>query len=126
MLGIFLGGYFADRFGSRDARWYFWVPAIGQAISVPILVAFLLWPENAIIPLPGFLAGTAFEALPIALVWSIFGSIFGSFFTAPFMSTIQGVAPLRMRAFAAASPTSVLINVEIAAANARIRRGATP
>ena len=115
MLGIFLGGFFADRLATRDERWYLWVPACGQAISVPILVCFLLWPESQRIPLPGFLAGTAFEAIPVALVWSIFGSIFGSFFTAPFMATIQGVAPLRMRAFAAAVSTLISTLVGLAA-----------
>ncbi len=115
MLGIFLGGFLADRYGTRDARWYLWVPALGQTISVPILVAFLLWPESSRIALPSFLAGTAFEAIPVALVWSIFGSVFGSFFTAPFMSTIQGVAPLRMRAFAAAVSTLISTLIGLAA-----------
>jgi MFS family permease len=111
VLGIFLGGYLADRLGRMDKRWYLWVPAIGQAISVPILVAFLLWPVSSRFLLPSFLAGSAFEAIPVALVWSIFGSVFGSFFTAPFIATIQGVAPLRMRAFAAA--ISILISTLI-------------
>ena len=62
-----------------------------------------------------FWHGTAFAAIPVALVWSIFGSVFGSFFTAPFMSTIQGVAPLRMRAFAAAVSTLISTLVGLAA-----------
>ena len=115
MAGIFLGGFLADQLGRRDKRWYLWIPALGQAISVPILVAFLLWPESARIPLPASLAGTAFEAIPVALVWSIFGSVFGSFFTAPFMATIQGVAPLRMRAFAAAISTLISTLIGLAA-----------
>ena len=115
MFGIFMGGYLADRLGRIDRRWYLWVPALGQAISVPILVAFLMWPASARFMLPSFLAGSAFEAIPVALVWSIFGSVFGSFFTAPFMSTIQGVAPLRMRAFAAAISTLISTLVGLAA-----------
>lgn len=34
-LGTFLGGYFADKLGSRDQRWYLWVSAIPVMISVP-------------------------------------------------------------------------------------------
>jgi MFS family permease len=65
--------------------------------------------------LPEALRGTAFEAIPVAFVFSIFGSVLGSFFTAPFMSTIQGVAPLRMRAFAAAISTLISTLVGLAA-----------
>ena len=107
MLGIFLGGYFADKLSRRDTRFLLWVPAFGQFVSVPILIAFLLWPESDVIPLPSFFAGTLFEAIPVALVLSIMGSIVGGLFTAPFMSTTQGVAPLRMRAFAAAVSTFI-------------------
>jgi MFS family permease len=107
MLGIFLGGYLADRLGKADTRWYLWIPAIGQLVSPPILVAFLLWPESDVVQLPSFLAGSAFETIPVALLFSIVGSVAGGFFTAPFMSTIQGVSPLRMRAFAAAISTLI-------------------
>lgn len=107
MLGVFLGGFLADRFGRRDARYYMWVPACGQLASIPILVAFLLWPADDVLPLPSPLRIAGLEVLPVAFVLSFFGSIAGSFFTAPFMATIQSVAPLRMRAFAAAISTLI-------------------
>lgn len=115
MLGIYLGGWFADRLGARDTRWYMWVPAVGQLVSVPVLVVFLLWPEADRIAMPAFLVAAGLPSLPIALVWSFFGSVIGGAFTAPFMSTIQGVAPLRMRAFAAAVSTLVTTLVGLAA-----------
>ncbi|MEM9177597.1 MAG: MFS transporter [Myxococcota bacterium] len=105
MLGIFLGGLLADRLGQRDRRWFLWVPAFGLIASPPILVAFLLWPKGDVIVMPAALSGTLFDAMPVALVWSVAGSVIGGFFTAPFMSTTQGVVPLRMRAFAAAIST---------------------
>ena len=107
MFGIFLGGWLADHLGRRDTRWFLWVPALGQIVSVPILVAFLLWPEKDVLQMPSFLAGSGFEVLPVALVISLVGSVFSGLFTAPFMSTIQGVVPLRMRAFAAAVSTLI-------------------
>jgi len=102
MLGIYLGGALADRLGTRDRRWYLWVPAIGQVISVPVLCAFLLWPASDRVALP-----FALPDIPVAFLFSIFGSVFGSFFTAPFLATIQGLAMLRMRAMAAAISTTV-------------------
>ncbi|MEZ4215301.1 MAG: MFS transporter [Myxococcota bacterium] len=94
--GIWLGGRLADGLGARDARWYLWIPAIGQAIGVPMLVAFLLWPrEHELL------------GVPVALWWSAGGSIVGSFFTAPFIATIQNVAKLRMRALASGVSTLV-------------------
>lgn len=108
ILGIFLGGLLADRYGARDARWYLWVPAIGQLLSVPILVGFLLWPESHHVSLLGW-------SVPFAFVLSVIGSVFGAFFTAPFIATIQNIAKLRMRATAAAISTLVSSFVGLAA-----------
>ena len=94
--GIWLGGRLADGLGRNDARWYLWIPALGQAISVPILVAFLLWP-----------ASDTVWGIPFAFYLSFVGSIMGSFFTAPFMATIQGISKLRMRALAAGFSTLI-------------------
>ena len=32
-LGTFLGGYLSDRYGTRDMRWYLWIPMIGIALA---------------------------------------------------------------------------------------------
>jgi MFS family permease len=100
ILGIYLGGALADRLGQRDARWYLWVPALGQIVSVPLLTAFLLLPAAQRVSLPGF-------EIPVAFLISIAGSVFGSFFTSPFIATVQSVSPLRMRALASAIMTTV-------------------
>lgn len=107
MVGIFLGGYLADRLSVRDKRWLLWVPAFGLLVSVPILVAFLMWPTSHVLAIPGMPAGGAFSVIPVALILSLFGSVIGGLFTAPFMATTQAVVPLRMRAFAAAVSTLI-------------------
>lgn len=115
MFGIFLGGYLADRLGKQDRRWFLWIPALGQLASVPVLVAFLLWPAADRIELPALFARLGLSGIPIGFVFSIFGSVLSSFFTAPLMATIQGVSPLRMRAFAAAISSLISTLVGLAA-----------
>jgi len=94
--GVFLGGWLADRLGRRDRRWYLWVPALGEVIAIPFLIAFLLWPESHRV-----------AGVPFAFVLSFIGSIAGSFFIAPFTAVVQGIARLRMRAFAIALMTLI-------------------
>ena len=52
-----------------------WIPALGQVTSVPILVAFLLWPVSDQIALPAFMADLGVDAIPFGFVLSFFGSI---------------------------------------------------
>lgn len=115
ILGIYLGGHFADRLSLRDTRWYMWVPALGQAVSVPILLAFLLWPASDRVSMPEWLARSGIDEIPVAFILSWVGSVFSAFFTAPFITTIQGVAKLRMRALGSAMQTMVSSFVGLAA-----------
>jgi predicted MFS family arabinose efflux permease len=41
-LGVFMGGWLADRLGTRDRRWYAWLPAIAWAITAPLYAAGLM------------------------------------------------------------------------------------
>jgi predicted MFS family arabinose efflux permease len=49
VIGTLLGGYFADRFGATDKRWYFWVPAIAGGIAFPLSIPYLLLGNTTIV-----------------------------------------------------------------------------
>lgn len=46
--GVFLGGWLADRLGTRDRRWYAWLPAIAWLVTAPLYAAGLL-SENLVL-----------------------------------------------------------------------------
>jgi MFS family permease len=85
ILGIFLGGYLADRMGRRDERWRVWVPALGCLLLVPAELVFLF-------------SGT--------LWFAVTGLIVAQFFSAlhmgPIYAIVLAVARVRMRAMATA------------------------
>jgi MFS family permease len=82
-LGTFLGGYFADRLGERDQRWYVWLPGLATLISVPFAAFTYLWSDAHV--------ALSLYFLPVFL---------GSFYLGPTFSMTQGLVGLRMRALA--------------------------
>jgi MFS transporter, Spinster family, sphingosine-1-phosphate transporter len=86
MLGTWLGGHLADRFGARNRRHVLSAPAIGMALAVP-------------------LALLAYQAptWPMALALLFVPTVFNSFYYGPTYSAAQGLVPLRARAIAAAT-----------------------
>ncbi|MFK7897020.1 MAG: spinster family MFS transporter [Myxococcota bacterium] len=96
-LGLFLGAWLCDRWTKSDARAHLFVPILGMMSSIPFLMAFLLWPPEHRIALPGGL-----PALPVAFLFSVGASVLGAMYSAPFLAAVQGLSRLRMRASAAA------------------------
>ena len=84
-LGIFLGGYLSDYFGSKDTRWYLWIVALAMAITVPLYYMVYLSPNSY-----------------SSFLWLIVPIFLGNFYQATTFSQTQGVVELRMRSVAAA------------------------
>ena len=84
-IGIALGGYMADRLGSRDPRWYLWIVTVALLISVPPAIFV-------------FLANDPYTALLLFIL----PVMLGNFYQATTFSQTQGLVELRMRAVAAA------------------------
>lgn len=83
-IGIFLGGYMADKFGARDPKWYVWISAIALLICIPANY-FVFTSESSFIALVAMV-------VPVTL---------GNFYQATTFSQTQGISELRMRATAA-------------------------
>ena len=84
-LGIVAGGWVSDRFGARDARWYLWVVAVALVIVVPIGAAAYL-----------------VEAWWLSLLLLCLPVMLGNFYQGTTFAQTQSLAPVRMRAVAAA------------------------
>ena len=83
-IGSVLAGALADRLGRRDPRWWLWIPAIAGAGPLPFTIAFLF-------------LGDA----DLALLTAFPGVIIAAMYQGPVFSTVQTLAPVRMRAVAA-------------------------
>ena len=86
ILGTWLGGYLADRFGATNRRHVLSAPAIGMALAVPIAIAAYQAPS-----------------WPLALALIFVPQVFNSLYYGPCYSAAQGLVPMRARAIAAAS-----------------------
>lgn len=83
-LGIFLGGYLADKFGARDPKWYLWTTAIALIIVTPFNLLVYLATDST-----------------MALLGMVIPVLLGNFYQATTFSQTQGISELRMRAVAA-------------------------
>jgi MFS family permease len=84
--GVFAGGWFADRLGTKDVRWYARLPAIAWLITTP---AFLL----------GFASPSLWIAWPLFLLPNALNILW----LGPVTTAVQHLAPRHMRSSASAS-----------------------
>jgi MFS family permease len=83
IIGTLTGGFIADRLGTRDARWYLWVPMISVVIMVTCVFMFLT-------------AGRTF-----VFVFYFLAIVAASSYMGPIIALTQRVMPVRVRALAA-------------------------
>jgi len=83
-IGSVLAGVLADRLGRRDVRWWLWIPAIACAGPLPFTLTFLLMRDP-----------------DLALLLAFPGVVIAAMYQGPVFSTVQTLAPVRMRAVAA-------------------------
>ena len=84
-IGMFMGGWLADRFGARDTRWYLWTAAVAMVIAVPFGAA-------------AYLSSNPYIAMLLFLP-PIFAA---NFWQATCFAQAQSLVRLRMRAMASA------------------------
>jgi predicted MFS family arabinose efflux permease len=84
-------GFFVDRMGVRNIRWYLWVPALISLASIPFFCLTLL-------------ADTG----PHALLWLILPGIFGVACGGPTLSILYLLTPARFRGTATALYTCLI------------------
>ena len=94
VVGTFFGGWLADRLGPRDARWYFWLPALGTVAAMPFWVLALMSED-----------GTT------ALLWAIPYYFCSAIWSAPMQATAQSLARPRMRGMSATITSFVITMV---------------
>jgi len=85
VIGTAAGGYLADHLAKHNIRWQLWIPALGGLIAVPFSFGI-------------YLSGTSFETL----AWFAIPIIFANLYHGPVFAMAQALAPLKMRAMAAA------------------------
>ena len=86
ILGTWLGGYLADRFGATNRRHVLTAPAVGMTLAIPFAIAAYHAPS-----------------WPLALVLIFLPQVFNSLYYGPCYSAAQGLVPMRARAIAAAA-----------------------
>ncbi len=83
-IGSVLAGWLADRLGRGDVRWWLWLAALASFGPLPFTLVFFFHPSA-----------------DVALAVAFPGLLVAAMYQGPVFSTVQSLAPVRMRAVAA-------------------------
>ncbi|MDZ4867078.1 MAG: MFS transporter [Alphaproteobacteria bacterium] len=89
--GTVLGGYLADRLSRRDLQWTSWIIAVGKFGAAPMVLGFY-----------------ALDNFTLAILFYLPAAVLGAFYLGPSFAIVQSVAPVAMRATAAAITLFIL------------------
>ncbi|BDM64411.1 MFS transporter [Shewanella sp. NFH-SH190041] len=94
--GSIFSGLYCDRLASRDPRWQVKMPMIGILISLPLGVAFMLWPADAF-----WMLGEL--KVPHAIIFAALFSFFASWWPSLSYAAVSHLMTSRQRATGAAA-----------------------
>lgn len=84
-LGTYFGGFFADRMGNKDVRWYLWVGVIGAVLNIIPSLIMIFTPHAK-----------------LAMAMMFFTSMTTAFYLGPMIAVTHSLVNAKMRAFASA------------------------
>lgn len=96
LFGSLVGGWLTDVLCRKDQKWLLLIPAISLLISLPLMILFIMWPEQHTFPL-------ADTAVPVAILWYCLAGFFGSWWAAPTYVVVQALVPPQQRTLACAA-----------------------
>lgn len=95
LAGAVCGGWFCDRMVRRDRVWQLRIPALAVLLSLPVLAAFLLWPQQQRWQLGGL-------TLPVAALFIPINAFLVAAWIGPIYAAVQNLVAPAQRAQALA------------------------
>lgn len=95
LVGSIFGGWLCDRYAQNNRNWLLYFPAISLAISLPLMLLFLYFPEQSGVLIAG-------HRVPTAIIIYCLASFVGSWWAAPTYVAVQEMVAPNQRTLACA------------------------
>lgn len=86
IVGTLVCGYVTDKLAARDSGWVLGTALIGTVMSIPLAVAFYMWPSGGTIELGAV-------SVPVAFVFYMGFAFFGVWWTVPCFNAMTRILP---------------------------------